>query len=194
MYCPNCGEELRDENQRFCSRCGSKISSSKEIVELESEPKKDTMPIVQQSKQISSEILVSPQKTPVKGAVGPYSKKSLADGIISIGITVVALYCSFIVFMVAQTLTPYLPLFSWNPVIRRTTILTILAVIYLVGLILANAARSNSKKARSYEPENGIQKAGNVLGIIGTIINSIAIAIILITLFTSILNYVLILF
>ncbi|MFX1235094.1 MAG: zinc-ribbon domain-containing protein, partial [Promethearchaeota archaeon] len=112
MYCPNCGEELRDENQRFCSRCGSKISSSKEIVELESEPKKETMPIVQQSKQISSEILVSPQKTPVKGAVGPYSKKSLADGIISIGITVVALYCSFIVFMVARTLTPYLPLFS----------------------------------------------------------------------------------
>ncbi|MFW9770972.1 MAG: zinc-ribbon domain-containing protein [Candidatus Thorarchaeota archaeon] len=194
MYCPNCGEELRDENQRFCSRCGSKISSSKEIVELESEPKKETMPIVQQSKQISSEILVSPQKTPVKGAVGPYSKKSLADGIISIGITVVALYCSFIVFMVARTLTPYLPLFSWNPVTRRTIILTILAVIYLVGLILANAARSNSKKARSYELENGIQKAGNVLGIIGTIINSIAIAVILITLFTSILNYVLILF
>ncbi|MFX0032062.1 MAG: zinc-ribbon domain-containing protein [Candidatus Hodarchaeota archaeon] len=188
MYCPNCGEELREANQRFCSRCGSKISSSNEIVELESEPIQEPMPVVQQSKQISSEIPVSPQKTPIKGAVGRYSKKSLADGIISIGITVVALYCTFVVFMVARTLSPYLQFFSWNPAIRRTVLLTILAVIYLVGLILANAARSNSKKARSYESENGVRKAGNVLGIIGTIINAIGISTILIILFTNIVN------
>lgn len=193
MFCPNCGEELRDSNQRFCSRCGSKISPSGKNIELEPVPKQIITPVVQQLEQQQSQIPVAPQKVPIKGAVGPYSKKSLAEGIISIGFTVAALYCSFIVFMISRAFM-FLPSPMVQPVIRRTIILSVVAVIYLVGLLLANGARSNSKKAKNYETENGIQKAGNTLGIIGTIINSIGIAVILITLFISILGSVLILY
>lgn len=193
MFCPNCGEELRESNQRFCSRCGSKISPSGENVELEPVSKQITTPVVQELKQEQSQIPVTPQKVPIKGAVGPYSKKSLAEGIISIGFTIAALYCSFIIFMISRAFI-YLPSPLIQPFIRRTIIFSVIAVVYLIGLILANAARSNSKKAKIYESENGIQKAGNTLGIIGTIINSIGVAVILITLFVSILRYVLILY
>ena len=30
MFCPHCGEKLKDSNQKFCQNCGSEISTAAE--------------------------------------------------------------------------------------------------------------------------------------------------------------------
>ncbi|MFW9972960.1 MAG: hypothetical protein ACFFDF_22435, partial [Candidatus Odinarchaeota archaeon] len=48
-----------------------------------------------------------------------------------------------------------------------------LAIVHVVGLIFGIASRTSSSTAKATEPESSILKAGNVIGIIGLILNSI---------------------
>jgi len=183
MICPDCGEEIKDSNQEFCNKCGSKILSLNENAELKIEQNEYKTPLSQQPKSIHAKALVSPQEA----TLDLYSKRYLSDGIISIVVAAISLFCGLIVIIFSILMELFLPL-SPGQFVIRTIILIILVILYAIGLIFASASRSNSKKLESYSPKNGTQKTRKVLWIIGIVINSIFLALFLIILVISILN------
>ncbi|MHA2430060.1 MAG: zinc-ribbon domain-containing protein [Promethearchaeota archaeon] len=171
MYCPNCGENLRDPNQRFCHNCGSKLSDNSEAFQITSERDQYTQTTLKPSRQVYSDIPDIQQKPVVKGGVGTHSKKSLGFAITSIGIAAVGLYIGFIIFMFSR-------IWIYNPSMsRRYMWWTIIASIHLVGLTFGSSSRSHSKHAKNLEPVNTVEKVGNALGIVGVVINAIVMGI-----------------
>jgi len=171
MYCPNCGEYLRDPNQRFCHNCGSNLSNNSEVFQITSEKDQYTQTTLKPSKQVYTDVPDIQQKPVVKGRVGTHSKKCLGFSITSIGIAAVGLYLGFIIFMFSR-------IWIFNPSITRRIIWwTVIASIHLVGLAFGSSSRTHSKHAKNLEPVNTVEKVGSVLGIVGVIINAIAMGI-----------------
>ena len=48
MFCPICGEELKDPNQKFCKYCGSKIQITSEAPKQQITPRDTEIPVRQQ--------------------------------------------------------------------------------------------------------------------------------------------------
>jgi len=155
MFCQNCGAKLEMENQRFCQNCGSEIFSEYETPQIITE--------IDQNKTTTESIPIPQYGTTLKkgGEPGPYSKRCLGFGIVSLIIGVIT-------FNIGSTFIT--DLFFYFPTGR---IFIGLAIVHVAGIIFGILSRVNSGKAKELEPESTILKAGSVLGIIGLVINSI---------------------
>ncbi|NVM37850.1 MAG: zinc-ribbon domain-containing protein [Candidatus Lokiarchaeota archaeon] len=153
MFCPNCGIKIENPNQRFCKNCGSELTEFSEELRKISNPNPTPQDLgvqfIQQRRIKKSE---------------PHSKRTLAFGIVSLIIAGTAFQygASFIRF----PFTDYLPRFV-------PTVFIILSISHIVGLIFGIASKINNQQARELESMNTFIKVGNVLGIIGIIINTI---------------------
>ena len=180
MYCPNCGEYLRESNQRFCHNCGSKLSDNSEPFQITSETEQYAHTTLKPSEQSYTKVPVIEQKPVVKGRVGRHSKKCLGYAITSIAIAGVGLYLAFLIFILSR-------FWIYAPNITRRIIWwTIIASVHLVGLSFGSSSRTHSKHAKNLEPVNTVEKVGNALGIVGVIINAIAMGIFFILLLINI--------
>ncbi|MFX1591348.1 MAG: zinc-ribbon domain-containing protein [Promethearchaeota archaeon] len=154
MYCKNCGAKLELENQRFCQNCGSEIKTAikttqtrSKIEEYKTTPTSPSFPEYHTLKK--------------EGGSGPYSKRCLGFGIVSL---IIALTTFDIGTTILTELFYYI-------IMRRVFIG--LTVAHVVGLIFGIISRVSGGKAKVLEPESSILKAGNVLGVIGIVFNSI---------------------
>ncbi len=175
MFCPNCGEKLETLDQRFCASCGSEIQTT-------------ITPEISQELQVSVEKTPAPPPAPVvpvygakpiksKGT-GSYSRKSLAFALVWPIFFIIGLYIGFIFTIFRRfTYSPYMP--------RNPGLWIIPFVLHIIALIFSIVSRINSSKARKFEGENGLQKAGSIISVFGIVLNIIFLVIIPIMMVTS---------
>jgi len=168
MFCPNCGEKLESQNQKFCASCGSELSNTPDAAQapqLKVEEKHVSQPV--------RPVPVYESKTINVGGPGPHSKRCFAFAIVSLGLVGVAYYLGGSTLF--RYLTPYYYYYtSFSGVIG----IIILIIIHIAGLVFGILSRTNSSKAGKYEPINGLEKVGSVFGVFGIVINSIFIVVI----------------
>ncbi|MFX0179770.1 MAG: zinc-ribbon domain-containing protein [Candidatus Hodarchaeota archaeon] len=187
MYCPNCGEYLRESNQRFCHNCGSKLTDNFEAFQITSERDQHTQTTLKPSSQVITDVPEIQQKPVVKGRVGTHSKKCLGFAITSLAIAAIGFYIAFYVYMFSK-----IGIFDPSMImVRRIIWWTVIASIFLVGLSFGSSSRTHSKHAKNLEPVNAVEKVGSVLGIFGVIINAIAMGIFFILLLINISGFLL---
>jgi hypothetical protein len=58
-------------------------------------------------------------------------------------------------------------------------------VLHIIALIFSIVSRINSSKARKFEGENGLQKAGSIISVFGIVLNIIFLVIVPIMMVTS---------
>ncbi len=153
MFCPHCGKKIEIPNQRFCQNCGSEFPIVSESLQSKSSPQVTQRNINVQFMERKPVIIK-----------GPYSKRTLGFGIASL--------------IVAVTLfnigTSFITILSYSFFVRFVSIVfTVFGIIHIVGLILGIISKINNQQARKLESINTFIKAGNVLGIIGIIVNTI---------------------
>ena len=93
MYCPNCGVKLAHPNQKFCHNCGTELVGAFEQIEIRREKNHyESIP--------TNQIVTAPpvyqsyyqKQVKISGLPRPYSKKSLAYSIVSLGLFVIGVY------------------------------------------------------------------------------------------------------
>ena len=159
MFCPNCGEQLDSQNQKFCSSCGSELFNTPQAPKLKVE-ENHVSPTVRSVPDYESKIIKV-------GGPGPHSKKCFAFSIVSLGLIGVAYF--FGGSNLFRILTPYYYYsYSFGVVGFITTI-----IVHIAGLVFGILSRTNSSKAGRFEPINALEKVGSVFGVFGIVINSI---------------------
>jgi len=152
MYCKKCGSELEIENQRFCQICGTEIRSYR--VNSQQGLIRDS------NKSLSSP---PPHYQDIsKRSGGPYAKRCLGFGIISLIIAVIS-------FNVGSSIIWDNLYYSYP----RDGVLIGLIIARVIGILFGIINRFSYNRAISVEPESSILKAGNILGILGILFNSI---------------------
>ncbi len=168
MFCPNCGEKLESQNQKFCASCGSVISNTLGA------------PKAPQSKVEENHVSPTVRSVPTYesksikvGGPGPHSKRCLAFSIVSLGLVGVAYILG------GSNLFRYLTPYYYNPYYSFGVIgFTTPIIVHIAGLVFGILAKTNSSKAGKFEPINTLEKVGSVFGVFGIIINSIFIVVI----------------
>jgi hypothetical protein len=169
MFCPNCGEELRISNQRFCHNCGFEIPSMFDTPPR-STVKYQREPIIKNQRTVQyPPPVISKQKPVISGGAGKHSKLCLGFSLASLGLSIFSLIIAFGFFLITQIYYFYY-VFSYSMIIGMIVDMA-LAV---TGLVFGILSKSNLKKARFSESVNSLQKAGSVLGVIGIVLNAIA--------------------
>ena len=167
MFCPMCGEKFETENQKFCPNCGSDVS---QVIETAPTNENVQQPTISSSVPISSSIPTPQYSTTTSykksDEPGSYSKRSLAFGIISSIIALVTWYIGAMFFMIGSIIP-----ISFLPPGARSVAFTSLAVTHGIGILFGILSIANAGKAKGVESENGVVKAGNVLGALGLAIN-----------------------
>ncbi|MBY8989629.1 MAG: zinc-ribbon domain-containing protein [Candidatus Lokiarchaeota archaeon] len=152
MYCKKCGSELEIENQRFCQICGTEIRSyhvnSQQSLIRDSNKSSSTPPPHYQD--IS------------KRSGGPYAKRCLGFGIISLLVAVIS-------FNIGSSIIWDNLYYSYP----RDGVLIGLIIARIIGILFGIFNRLSYNRAISVEPESSILKAGNILGILGILFNSV---------------------
>jgi len=154
MFCPNCGKRVEIPNQKFCLNCGSELPFVPEILQSPHSP---------QITQKDVSVQVSERK-PVQ-IRGPHSKRTLGFGVASLVIayTLYNIGAGYIIEPISNYYFPRL-----IPIV-----FIVLSIFHSLGLIFGIASKINNQQAREMESMNTFIKVGNVLGIIGIIINTI---------------------
>jgi len=169
MFCPNCGEKLDSQNQKFCSSCGSVLLHTPDAPQLRAV-----------ENQVSSTVRSVPvyQSKPINiGGPGPYSKNCFALAIISIALAITGFIFGGI-NLIRNLLPIYLfPYYPGGPGVGLVGV-TIAIVLNIGGLIFGILSRTNSSKAGKFEPINTLEKVGSVFGVFGIVINSIFVVLI----------------
>ena len=152
MYCKKCGSELEIENQRFCQICGTEIRSYR--VNSQQSLIRDS------NKSLSSP---PPHYQDIsKRSGGPYAKRCLGFGIISLIVAVIS-------FNIGSSII-------WDNLYYpypRDGVLIGLIIARIIGILFGILNRLSYNRAISVEPESSILKAGNILGILGILFNSV---------------------
>jgi hypothetical protein len=176
MFCPNCGQKLKESNQRFCHSCGSEISTTSEAPKLEIERSPYESTTITKSTPEYTDFSVSPQKpTPVKvEGPGSNSIKCFIYAMTSMILFVIAFVIGFNVVRLSifGAGTPFTPLRMIN--------IIIVIILHIAGLIFGIVSKTNAGNAERSEPENALKSIGGVFGVIGIILNAIFLVIFLI--------------
>ena len=184
MFCQNCGEKLESQDQKFCARCGSAISTTPDapqapqlkVEENRVSPKAKSVPVYA-------------SKTIRVGGPGPHSKKCFAFAIVSLALAGVGFAFGATTFM--RFLMPYY--YYYSPYYSFGFIGLIVGVILnITGLIFGILSRTNCSKARKSEPVNTLEKVGSVFGVFGIVLNSIPVGVILVMLISSLFSLLMI--
>jgi len=162
MFCPNCGVKIINPNQNFCIKCGTKIQITSEAPQLRPERSHST--------KVNANYSIS-QKTPTKieRSSGSYSNKCFGYAIASIALVIFGIIFSGPIL--------FFRLFGRGSVLIMIIFVMVIILIHIVGLIFGILSRTNSTKAKTLDPENVIGKLGSVFGIIGIVLNAIALGI-----------------
>lgn len=169
MFCPNCGEKLESQNQKFCVSCGSDLPYTPDAPQIKAE-----------ENQVSSTIRSVPvyESKPIKvGGSGPYSKKCFAFALVSIALAIVGFSfggINLIRTFLPAYFFPYYPGGLGGGIVG----LIIAIVLNIGGLVFGILSRVNSSKAGKNEPVNTLEKLGSVVAVFGIIMNAIPLVII----------------
>jgi len=172
MFCPHCGEKLKDSHQKFCQNCGSEISTTAEDSQLITEP--EPGPSISKSPSIPkiTEVPASGKQLLAPGTPGKYSKKCLAYAIVSICIAIPFIFVGFNIFRYSGRLFVFIN----YELARRFGSFIGLIIVHVVGSFFAGKSRKYGKMAKEFEPANTAEKVGSSLGIVGEILNDIPMA------------------
>ena len=165
MFCPNCGEKLESQNQKFCSSCGSELSNTPDAAQASQLRAEEN-----QASPIVRSVPIYESKNINVGGPGPHSKKCLTFAILSLALGGVGIAFGAISFM--RILIPF-P-FHLDYYIRFI-LLIIATILNITGFVFGILSRTNSSKAGKFEPINTLEKVGSVFAIFGIIMNSIPI-------------------
>ena len=183
MFCPNCGEKLDSQNQKFCSSCGSVLLHTPDAPQLRA--------VENQVSSTVRSVPVYPSKPINIGGPGPYSKNCFALAIISIALAITGFIFGGI-NLIRNLLPIYLfPYYPGGPGVGLVG-LTIAIVLNIGGLIFGILSKVNSSKAGKNEPINTLEKVGSVFAVFGIIINSIFIVAIIVVVIIRVISLVLI--
>jgi len=149
MYCPNCGCQITNSTQNFCYNCGFRLSILHPTSNYTSSYAPTYAPT--QAYQIYSKKI---------GPAGPFSKRSLSFGLVSISILVLAMIIS--INHIIHFYRSYLYIYGSVAVI----------FLFIFGLMFGIFAKKFSSDAIQ-EPYNMAQNLGRIMGIYGIILNSI---------------------
>ena len=169
MFCPHCGEKLKDPDQKFCQNCGSEISTTAEDSRLITETESSSSTIKSPSIPKTIEVPVSEKQILAPGTPGRFSKKCLVYAIVSICIAIPAIIVGFNIFRYSG----HLFVFTYYELARRFPALIALIIIHVVGSFFAGKSKKYGKMAKESEPVNTSEKVGSSLRIVGEIINDI---------------------
>jgi len=154
MSCPNCGAQLEVPSQNFCQDCGKKLPDLSSNSDLA------------QKYSVSQEVrdVHQLQQKPVKHkSPHPHSKSSLGLGIISVIIAATTFN-----FGTSFLIEPFI-----LPLSVRKTIIIAFGILNLVGIVLGIVSIMFRSQAKRSESLNKAMRVGSVLGILGTILNSL---------------------
>lgn len=154
MSCPNCGAQLEMPNQKFCQDCGSMLpdfTKSSDLAQnfVASQETRNYLQLQQKHTKMSN-----PRTR---------SKASLVFGIVSIIIAMTTFNAGSSLFM-----EPYI-----LPLSMRLIIIQSFGILNIVGLVFGIISKIFNTQAKKMESLNKAMKAGNILGIIGLILNSL---------------------
>ena len=85
------------------------------------------------------------------------------------------------IFTIIRRLSPYMP--------RNPSLWMVPLILHVIGLVFSILSKVNSRKARTFEGENGLQKAGSIISVFGIVLNVIFLVVVPIMMGTSVLFY-----
>jgi len=171
MFCPNCGEKLESQNQRFCASCGSVLSYTPlDAPQLKAEEKQVSSPV--------KPIPVYESKTIKVGGPGPHSKKCLAFAFVSVALAIVG-YSFGGIYFIRNFLPSYILQYYFGRLGSGPGGLIIAIVLNFTGLIFGILSRVNTNKAGESEPINALEQFGSVVAVFGIIMNVIPVVVVL---------------
>lgn len=171
MFCPNCGVNIEDKNQKFCTSCGSEFPSD---IPSETQPETPQVKTPEAKPAPTYRVPAVPtyQSARQQGGPGTESKKCLIFALASIGLFIIGMA------IVGSSLFGSFGGYYYLPTINLGAIGWIAAIIlHIVGLVFAILSRVFSGRAEA-EPINSVEKFGSVIAIFGIIINVIPIFVI----------------
>ncbi len=171
MFCPSCGSELREGNQKYCHCCGTNLLNATEDTQLYTRISQKTPKKIPKSTiEYSTVPEINKKQIKPKGGIGAHSKRCLAFAIVSLA-------CAGVASVLGTSLNFF---FNWffdgNSRILLIPRFIPMTSIYIVGLIFGILSRTNSSKAGLKESKNNVEKVGSILGILGIISNAIGLA------------------
>ncbi len=176
MFCPICGEELKDQYQKFCHNCGSNISITPSQTmpdNVEEKPVIDSKTI-QDNKNLSTS---QPGFVGKEGNEIPYSKKCLAFSIASLIIVGFSIFhLMFIVLFHFISNHPTADA-TFLENIRYEYLDLLNIALNITGLIFGIVAKNKNNDAKTFERENTARKVGGILAIL-TIVGNLIVFII----------------
>jgi len=181
MFCPNCGEKLESQNQKFCSSCGSELSNTPDAAQAPQLKVEENhvSPTVRSVPDYESKIIKA-------GGPGPHSKKCFAFSIVSLGLIGVAYF-----FGGSNLFRIFTPYYYYSYSFGVVGFITII-IVHIAGLVFGILSRTNSSKAGKFEPINALEKVGSVFGVFGIVLNSIFIVSTLIVVIIRVISLLLI--
>jgi hypothetical protein len=153
MFCPNCHAKLEMPNQQFCQDCGQKLTDVSQNSEL---AKTDS------ASQETQFIHQAQQRLLKQTSPRPLSKASLAFGIVSVIILATTFNLGTSIFI-----EPIIVL----PASVRHTLMLVFGILNALGFVFGVISKIVNIKAKRSEIQNKAIKVGNILGLIGLILN-----------------------
>ncbi len=174
---------MKDNSQKFCQLCGTPIESK---ISTDMSP---TNNLSQASTINSSSKVIPHYSNQIKSeGLDSHSKKSLIFGIISLIVILIAFNIG--AYALANPLMPYTMdteiYYLISPIVYISIPLNL--GIHITGLIFGIVGKRQINKVIS---ENGVTKAGNIISLLGIVVNSIGLVLIIIfgpIMFSSLLN------
>lgn len=168
MFCSVCGSELYDPDQKYCHNCGIGIRINARRPQPQAKP---THYMYKTKMQSSPEYRdLKPSPIGITG-IGNHSKKSLGFGITSLGIVLIGFIIASGIFIYPFSYVLFY-VFNFGGPMGFIGI----TILNFVGLIFGILSRVNKISAERVESDNGILKAGSYIGLIGLILNAIALS------------------